>query len=110
MLEFCELCDNAIALRVEDGAVLRVCTVCKTASQPRRGVHIMWETKSAQGEDSVDHYTTDLIHHDPTIPCIRATCPSCGVTGRVRYIKKRKRLAFLYSCESCRAFWKSDDE
>lgn len=107
MLEFCEVCDNALAFRVEDGTVSQACTVCKTASRPRRGVHVMWETKGERSDDSVDHYMTELIHHDPTIPYIETKCPSCGVTGRVRYVKRHKRLAFMYSCEACRAYWNS---
>jgi len=115
-MRFCDVCDNATALRSSDeGKAVLVCHYCGHSKSLEE---IMKETgsegtsfvvSSSDHSDSTSmyaHYLTPAIFSDPTLPRTEEIeCPDkCG--REVVYIKyDSANMRYLFVCTKCRKAW-----
>jgi DNA-directed RNA polymerase subunit M/transcription elongation factor TFIIS len=112
-MRFCEVCDNATALRSSDeGKAVLVCHYCghsKELEELVRDSGGSFVVSSSDHSDSTSmyaHYLTPAIFSDPTLPKTRdVACPdACG--REVIYIKyDSANMRYLFVCTKCRKAW-----
>ena len=117
-MKFCKHCDNMLYIRttVEEGKDMLVyyCKNCmytttETNDNLKRPVFENG-TLTRDGEEArFDHFMTESIEHDVTLPRVRdMPCPNSCKNNEVVYIKyDASNMKFLYFCTSCKKFWRS---
>lgn len=126
-MEFCDICENLLYLRSDEGAALvkycKHCTFSKRETPDGRGAVKIAESLYSEDDLLYLQYQNKYLRFDPTLPRVSdsaITCPNQSCTGpkeahdkgkefkpQVLYVKYHPvNMKYLYCCDYCGTTWK----
>jgi DNA-directed RNA polymerase subunit M/transcription elongation factor TFIIS len=107
-MEFCDVCENMLFLRLDKDGVDDVSNVqlkyfCETSKNS-----IISRTNYEDNKTSYKQYISAHIAEDKTLPRVNnIECPECKTNTEVIYVKYDTiNLKFLYHCTQCKKYWR----
>lgn len=122
MMEFCEVCDNLLYMKDNEGNLVKYCKHCAFSKELNKMTEGAFKvTESVYSEDDLlyKQHQNKYLRFDPTLPRVQdnsIVCPKEDCTGpkdksRILYVKYHPvHMKYFYCCEYCGHNWRLDNE
>lgn len=113
-MEFCEVCDNMLFLKIEDEQLTHHCRKCKHKKQIESPHYVVSKTIYKRAEQKYESIVNEYTKLDMTLPRVKnINCPneSCDTSTEPNIIYIRyddTEMLFLYLCRKCGKKWNTN--
>lgn len=114
-MEFCEICENVLSLKMEENELKYTCRACKKNYPPGENFNPCVYKNNYGGNEKIfyDMFVNKYTFNDPTLPRSREiSCPECQKNKdkkknpEVIYIEyDHDQMKYIYVCCDCKLAW-----
>lgn len=116
-MEFCEVCDNMLYIKDNEGSLMKYCKHCGFTKTLDAAAGALKISETVYSEDDLLYmqYQNKYLRFDPSLPRVRdpaIQCPNDDCTGprqepQILYVKYHPvHMKYFYCCDYCGHTWR----